>query len=919
MEETHDTIYLIDGSAYIYRAFYAIRHLTNKEGLPTNALYGFTQMIRTLLETENPEYVVMTFDDFEHRETNFRNKIYSEYKANRKEMPDDLKLQIPYFRQIVEALNIPVLCLAGVEADDIIATLCRRASEEDLDICIISADKDLMQLLGNTRVRMVDTMRNKVFTRETAIERFGVIPEKIKYVLALAGDSSDNVPGVPGIGEKTGGKLIAEFGDLESVLSNIDKISGKKRKENLEEFADQARMSLELVLLKEDCDVSFELESLRLRAPDFEKVSVLFTQLDFGRPLRDIKSWMRRRNWLSDAHQPPMPKKVEPIEKEELTQKDYKTIFTLAELEEVFKACSNASRFSFDLETTSLDPLDAIIIGISFSWEANQGVYIPIEHRYIGAPEQLDLDLVLAKFKPLFEAPLGKIICQNFKYEFHVLARYGIHFTAIEWDTMLMSYLLDPGRLSQGLNALAKDFLGYAMTSYTDLVGKGRKQIAFEMVEIDRATHYAAEDADITLMLCQSMEESILKANLKSIHDDIEIPASYVLAKMEKTGVCIDGALLYEMGRGFEKELTILQKEIEHIAERKVNPNSPQQLREVLFDQLKLPIKKQNKSGPSTDSSVLEELIDLHPLPAMILEFRSFSKLKGTYIDALPALVRKDTQRVHTDFNQAVASTGRLSSSNPNLQNIPIRTARGREIRRAFIPQKGWMLLCADYSQIELRIMAHMAQDETLINAYQNGDDIHAITASNIFDVSLADVTSEQRSAGKTITFGVMYGMGPNRLAKALKITRPEAREYIAQYFNRYSAVRHFFDGLVGKAVEKGYAETLFGRRRLLDDLLEGTRAQRSFAERVAINTPIQGTAADIIKIAMVNLDRELERSNYRANILLQVHDELVLEAHPDDVERVRELLVYEMGRVCDLDVPLVVECGVGANWLEAK
>ncbi len=916
MEENQNTIYLIDGSAYIYRAFYAIRPLTNKEGLPTNALYGFTQMIRTLLETENPEYVAMTFDDFERRETNFRSKIYPEYKTNRKEMPEDLRTQIPYFQKIVEALNIPVLSLPGIEADDIIATLCHKATDVELDVCIVSADKDLMQLLGNTRVRMVDTMRNKTFTRETAIERFGVVPEKIKYVLALAGDTSDNVPGVPGVGEKTGGKLIAEFGDLDGVFNNIENISGKKRKENLTEFEHLARMSLELVTLKEDCEVPFELEDLKLSAPDFEKVSGLFTELDFGRPLRDIKSWMRRRNWLTDANKPAMPEK---IERTEDSKKDYQTILTMDGLEEAFQACKKAERFAFDLETTSLNPLDAIIIGISFSWKHDHGVYIPIEHRYIGAPEQLDLNVVLEKFKPLFEDPFGKVVCQNFKYEFHVLSHYNINFVGIQWDTMLMSYLIDPGRLSQGLNALAKDFLGYDMTSYTDVVGKGRKQIAFEMVEIERATLYAAEDSDITLMLCDAMSATIEKANLKSIHDDIEIPASFVLAKMEATGVCIDTKMLNGMARVFEKELAELHQEIEEIAGRKLNPNSPKQLQEVLFTQLELPSKKQNKSGPSTDSSVLEELSELHPLPGMILEYRSFSKLKGTYVDALPLLIRENTGRIHTDFNQAVASTGRLSSSNPNLQNIPIRTERGKEVRRAFVPQKGWTLICADYSQIELRIMAHMAQDPILIDAYRNEEDIHAITASNIFDVALNDVTQDQRAAGKTINFGVMYGMGPNRLAKALKISRTEARDYIAQYFNRYSAIRIFFDKLVGSAVDRGYAETMFGRRRLLGDLLNGSRMQRSFAERVAVNTPIQGTAADIIKIAMINLDTELTRGEYRANLLLQVHDELVLEVHPDEKDRVQKLLVYEMERVCELDAPLVADCGVGPNWLEAK
>ncbi len=910
-----DTLYIVDGSAYIYRAFYAIRNLSNSQGFPTNAVFGFISMLRKLLEQEDPEYLAVTFDPFGAPEPTFRTQIFPEYKANRDAMPEDLRVQLPYFIEFVEAMNIPMLKLDGVEADDLIATMTKQALEEDLNVCIVSADKDLMQLLGDERVRMIDTMRDKVFTEKEAKERFGVEPDKIRYVMALSGDSSDNIPGVPGIGEKTGGKLIAEFGDLETVLASIDQISGKKRKENLTEFADQARLSLELVTLKEDCEIEFDLESLKVSAPNPDALNDLMSVLEFKTPFRDIRAWMRRRGFEEGVSTPVMPK---PERMAPEIKKNYRTIFTEAELDEVIELCAKADRFALDLETTSIDPLDADIVGVALSWAPHEGCYIPVAHRYIGAPEQLPLELVLPKLKDIFESDAHPKVAQNYKYEWLVLKRHGVALDGIEWDTLLMSYLLDPGKNSHGLDTIAQDYLRHETIKYSDVAGKGKDQLNFEMVDIQKATDYASEDADVTLLACNKLEPTVIEAELRGIHDDIERPLSIVLARMEEAGICVDTQILAELGEAMQKDLDVLQAQIDEVAGQSLNANSPVQLREVLFDKLGLPVKKRTRTGPSTDQSVLEQLMELHELPGLILEYRSFSKLKGTYIDALPALIREDSGRIHTDFNQAVAATGRLSSSNPNLQNIPVRSDRGREIRKAFIPGAGKKLIVADYSQIELRIMAHMSGDPKLIEAYQNGDDIHRVTASQIFDVALDEVTTDQRRAGKTINFGVMYGMGPNRLARDLKIKRKEAKQYITNYFERYQGVQAFFEQLRNHAREVGYAETMFGRRRILEQI-NGFGGQRAFAERVAVNMPIQGTAADIIKIAMLNIQSEIDADDLPLTMLLQVHDELVFEVDESRVLDASRLIRSKMEGVIELDAPLEVELGVGQNWLDAK
>ncbi len=915
-----NTLYIVDGSSYIFRAFYAIRNLSTSRGFPTNAVYGFIQMLIKLLRAEDPAYVAVTFDAHGAEQPNFRKELYDEYKANRSAMPEDLQAQLPYFRKVVEALHIPVKEQVGVEADDVIATMTRQAREHGLEVCIISADKDLMQLLGD-HVRMLDTMRDKTYTPAEVKERFNVTPDKVKYVLALAGDSSDNVPGVPGIGEVTGGRLIEEFGDLETLLANIDKVSGKKRKQNLEEYAEQARLSLELVTLRDNCEVEFNLDRLKLTPPSLKGFSELCTELEFEGPLHDIRDWMGEHGWLSeeqlelDFSQVGQPQ----LDDHTSADKHYRAILTEEKLDEVLAELEEVDRFAFDLETTSLEALDAQICGMSFAWKPGEAVYIPCAHTYEGAPGQLSLELVLEKVRPYLEGDAKKVVGQHLKYEWLVLRNYGIDLTAIKYDTLLMSYLLDPGKNSHSLDTLARDLFHYDTITFQDVAGKGKGQLTFNDVELEEATPYAAEDADLTLMICNELEPQLKEAGLDKLHDELEVPLTRVLGIMEATGVRIDREMLGELSVEFDRELQELQNQIDELAGEPTNPNSPKQLREVLFDKLDLPVKKRTKTGPSTAASVLEELSELHDLPALILEYRSFSKLKGTYVDALPELIRQDTGRVHTDFNQAVTATGRLSSSNPNLQNIPVRTARGRQIRKAFVPAPGWKLLVADYSQIELRILAHMSEDPLLIEAYREGEDIHRLTASQIFDVELDEVTAEQRSAGKTINFGVLYGMGSRRLARSLDIGQKEARTYIDNYFAKYARVTEFFDELVERAKECGYAETMFGRRRLLPELTQRSRRQRAFAERAAVNTPIQGTAADIIKYAMVSLQEQIEVQEMPMHMLLQVHDELVFEVEEGFVDEAREIVRLGMEGVCEMQVPLVVDLGVGDNWLDAK
>jgi len=913
-----DRLYLVDGSSYIFRAFYGVQGLRDSEGFPTNAVYGFVQMILTLLQEADPEYLAVALDAFGSDEPTFRAEMYDEYKAHRDDTPEELKPQIPYIRKILEGLRVPILEQEGVEADDLIATATREARESDVDVTIISADKDLMQLLVDEHVLMHDTMRDETYTPEEVEERFGVSPEKQRYVMAMAGDSSDNIPGVPGIGPKTGGKLIRQFGDLDGVYENLDEVGGKKRPKNLRRHERDARMSLELVTLKDDCDIEFDLESLRLSPPDVRRLGELFDELEFRSLLDDLEEWLDERGWLEEEQ---LELSLGPASyaspEDDASEKTYRGVFTESRLEEVVEACEEADRFAVDLETTSIDSLEAEIVGVALAWEAHEAVYIPFGHSREGASRQLDRETVLEALRPLLESETSPKVLQHWKYEWSVFQNAGIDLDGVEFDTMLMSYLLNPGRNSHALDALVREYLEYETIKYGDVAGEGDEEVSFDEVPVAEAVPYAAEDADVTLLLCEEMRPEFEEAGLRELHDDIEVPISRILGIMERTGIRVDREVLAELSEEFGEELRELEDEIDEHAGREVNPNSPKQLREVLFDDLGLPVKKRTKTGPSTARSVLEQLSDLHPLPDLILEYRSFSKLKGTYLDALPDLIREDG-RIHTSFNQAATSTGRLSSSEPNLQNIPIRTERGRRIRRAFVAEPGWELVAADYSQIELRILAHLSGDPLLVEAYREGRDIHNLTAAQIFEVELDEVTSEQRELGKTINYGVLYGMGSRRLARDFEISQSEASDYIDGYFERYEVVDEFFDGLVEEAHEKGYAETMYGRRRHLPGL-DGHGGQRAYAERAAVNTPIQGSAADIIKVAMIEMQRRIEQEELPLEMLLQVHDELVFEAKSEFVEEAIERIRECMEGVVELDVPLLVDIESGESWLEAK
>ena len=794
MADNDNTLYLVDGSSYIFRAFHAIRGLRNSEGFPTNAAYGFTQMLQKLLEEHDPEYVAVALDAFGSDVPTFRAEMYDEYKANRDKTPEDLTVQVPYIRRIIEALHVPILEKPGVEADDLIATATRKAREQGVDVTIISGDKDLMQLLDE-HVTMHDTKSDKTYRPEDVEEKYGVTPDKQRYVMAMSGDTSDNIPGVPGIGPKTGGKLIRQFGDLDGVYENIDKVGGKKRPKNLQKHEDDARISLKLVTLKEDCEIDFDLEKLRLTKPDVGELEELFGELEFRSLLEDIEAWLVERGWMDEEQQSLFGPGSFGKTGEDAPDKSYEAVLTEERLDEVLQACREADRFGFDLETTSIDALEAEIVGLAFAWKPHEAVYVPVAHTNgESVDDQLDRETVLQKVKPLLESTNPQKVLQHWKYEWMVLKEgYDIELAGVAYDTMLMSYLLDPARNSHGLDALVREYLDYDTITYGDVAGSGKDQVTFDEVAIGEAVPYAAEDADLTLMLCEAMVDELEEKGLKELHDDVEIPLSRILGIMERTGIRVDRDILGELSAEFDAELEELEEEIAEYAGREVNPNSPTQLREVLFEDLGLPVKKRTKTGPSTARSVLEQLSEEHPLPDLILEYRSFAKLKGTYVDALPELIREDG-RIHTSFNQAVTATGRLSSSGPNLQNIPIRTSRGRQIRKAFVPAEGSTLIVADYSQIELRLMAHLSQDPLLLEAYREEKDIHTLTASQVFDLPLEEVTKKQRELGKTINYGVLYGMGSRRLAREFDISPSEASDYIDNYFDRYEVVSDYFD-----------------------------------------------------------------------------------------------------------------------------
>ncbi|HXG19282.1 MAG TPA: DNA polymerase I [Methylomirabilota bacterium] len=892
MTTANTQIFLIDGQSYIYRAFYAVRDLATSKGFPTNAIFGFVNMLQRIREEYAPSHLAVVFDA---KGKNFRHDLYEKYKARRLAMPETLRPQIPCIKEVVRAYHIPTIELEGYEADDIIATLATRWAKDGAEVVIVSGDKDLMQLVSR-HITMLDTMKGERIGIEQVRSKFGVEPARVVEVQALMGDATDDIPGIPGIGEKTAIKLICEWHDLENLLAHAAEIPGKLG-EKIRENAELARVSKALATLRCDVPIAVELDELVRREPDKERLKALFREFEFRRLLAEMDS-----PWDTPAEDPAPPG-------------EYEIVRTTQQLEHVLRAIRAAKTFCFDTETTSLDPLAAELVGVSLAVEEGRAWYIPVGHRSDDAAPQLPREEVLTALRSLLEDQSLSSIGQNTKYDMMVLAKYGLWPRNLAGDTMLASYLLNPTR-RHNLIDLAWDQLQYRMVTYEEVTDNGKKN--FADVSVAEAARYSGEDADITLRLAHRLFPQVQEEGMGKLFTDVEVPLAAVLARMELTGIRVDLALLSELSQEFGKQRRALEKEIYALAGEEFNIGSPQQLQTILFDKLGLPRGKKTKTGSSTDSSVLEALAEQYPLPAKILAYRGFTKLQSTYVDALPKLIHPKTGRIHTSFNQTVTATGRLSSSNPNLQNIPVRTEEGRRIRTAFVPEPGWVLLSADYSQIELRLLAHLSQDPVLIESFQQGQDVHARTASELFGVSLNAVSAAQRRQAKTINFGIIYGMGALRLGRSLGIPLKTAQEYIEQYFKRYAGIKAYMDGVLLEARKCGYVTTLLGRRRYVPDLQSKNAQLAAAAERMAVNTPIQGTAADLIKMAMVEIDKRLAKEKAPARMLLQVHDELLFEVQEQKLHKVKTLVRECMESVMELRVPLQVDLGVGANWAEA-
>ena len=892
------TLCLVDASAYVFRAYHAIRGLTNSKGMATNAIFGYVKALLKAYEDMKPTHVAVVMDSVGK---SFRHDMYPAYKANRPPVPTDLKEQFPYIEPVTEALGFPTVRVEGFEADDVIATLAVKGSEAGMKVVIVSADKDLMQLIGDG-VTMYDSMRDKLYDSDAVVEKFRVPPNKIVDLLALMGDSSDNVPGVRGIGPKGAAKLIDQFGDVETLLANTHAVGGKKQAAALEEHKEEALLSKRLVTLDTAVLLPCELESLLPRAKNMAKLRELYTLFGFRRLLADLLPTSDEPVEV-DAGAPVMPETI--------------IIWTEEQLEELVAAVRKEGRVAVDTETTSTRPMAAALVGISACPSPDKVYYIPIAHRGARAEEQLPLDVVRRHLGPLLADPKCRKIGQNFKYDTVILRNHGFDVEGLAFDPMLASYLLNPGRTSHGLDNLSVELLGVRLISFKEVAGTGAKQVTFDLVPIRQAAKYAGEDAWATLLLADLLEPDIEKAGMSSLLHDLEIPVSDMLARMEMDGIAVDSERLGLLSDEFTERLIGLEREIHGLAGVPFNLNSPKQLSEILFDRIGLRPGKKTKTGYSTDVKVLEELSRVHPLPKKMLEHRTFAKLKSTYVDVLPTLVNRTTGRIHTSFNQAITATGRLSSSDPNLQNIPIRGDEGKRIRQAFVPAPGMRLLSADYSQIELRMLAHLAQDQVLGEAFRRGEDIHSRTAAEIFRVLPGMITPDMRRVAKTINFGIVYGMSAFRLARDQGIPVKQAKAFIDTYFSRYSGIKSFLDGSVAVARERGYAETILKRRRYLPDLNASNHQVRSMAERMAVNTPVQGGAADIMKLAMLAVDRRLRETGLPVRVLLQVHDELVLEVEAGREHDVIEAVRETMEGAYTLSVPLKVDIGIGDNWAE--
>ncbi|MBQ4813441.1 DNA polymerase I [Pseudoalteromonas luteoviolacea] len=905
---------LVDGSSYLFRAYHAPPHLTNSQGEATGAIYGVINMLKSLLKQFDPSHMVVVFDA---KGPTFRNDMYSEYKANRPPMPDDLRTQIEPIHEIIKAMGLPLVSISGVEADDVIGTFSRIAAEQQRHVLISTGDKDMAQLV-NEHVTLINTMTDTVLDPAGVVEKFGVGPELIIDFLALMGDKVDNIPGVPGVGEKTALAMLQGLGSIESLYANLDQIAplgfrgSKGMAKKLEEHKDQLHLSYELATIKLDCEVEQDLETFKIQEVDKDRLVELYGQCEFKRWLAELLDGKTSSADKQSVVEVSAPAAVEG---------NYETILTEPQLTAWIEKLRTAEVVAFDTETTSLDYMQADLVGMSFAVEAGEAAYLPLTHDYVGAPEQLSKELVFSYMKPILEDETIKKVGQNLKYDKSVLARAGITLNGIAFDTMLESYVFNSVGTRHDMDSLALKYLGHKAISFEDIAGKGKKQLTFNQIELDKAAPYAAEDADITLRLHQHLWPLLEKEpSLLNVFNEIELPLVNVLSAIERTGVKIDGGMLAEQSLEIEKRLAELEQEAFDLAGEEFNLSSTKQLQAILFEKLELPIlKKTPKGAPSTAEEVLQELAHDYPLPKLIIEHRGLAKLKSTYTDKLPKLVNDDTQRVHTSYHQAVTATGRLSSSDPNLQNIPIRNEAGRRIRQAFVADTDHVILAADYSQIELRIMAHLSQDKGLLNAFAEGKDVHSATASEVFSVPLDEVTSDMRRKAKAVNFGLIYGMSAFGLSRQLDIPRNEAQHYMDKYFERFPGVLDYMESTREKAAEQGYVETLFGRRLYLPDIKARNGARRKAAERAAINAPMQGTAADIIKKAMIKVHQWLvQQSTDDVKLLMQVHDELVFEVKADKAQAFSEHICTLMSEAAELDVPLLVEADYGENWEQA-
>ena len=931
-------VVLVDGSSYLFRAYHAMPPLNNSKGMPTGAVKGVVNMMRSLAKDYANANIVVVFDA---KGPTFRNEMYVEYKAHRPPMPDDMRPQIEPIHQIINAMGLPLLIIPGVEADDVIGTLAAQATAQGIDTLISTGDKDMAQLVS-PHVGLVNTMTNTYLDEEGVFTKFGVRPDQIIDYLAIVGDTADNIPGVPGAGPKTAVKWLAAYDTLENLMEKADEIGGKIG-EKLRNALDFLPLSQALTTIKLDVELEQSLDQMAPKPVDQAALLALYEDLEF-------RSWanvliqdgvtasslpITHGHSNADTNNPSnnssnhsshaslndneAPQKVIPTP-QAVAHKNYSTVTTLADLAPWLKACKEATIFAFDTETTSLNYMEAQLVGVSLCIEAGTAVYVPCGHDYVGAPEQISRPDLIAAIKPLLEDATQVICGQNLKYDINVLANYNIHWQAKIIDSMVQSYVLNSTASRHNMDALAQHYLDYQTVKYIDIAGKGVKQLTFNQVDIELASPYAAEDADITLRLAQHFSAClVLEPNLGKVYDTIERPLVPVLSRMERIGALVDAKVLGEQSQVIGKRLIELERDAYELAGEVFNLSSTQQLGAILYEKLGIPVTKKTPKGkPSTAEAVLQELAQDYELPKLLLQYRSLSKLKSTYTDKLPLEINPATGRIHTSYHQAVAATGRLSSSDPNLQNIPIRSAEGRQIRQAFVVPKGQVMVAADYSQIELRIMAHLSKDEGLLNAFATGQDVHKATAAEVFGVTVEQVSSDQRRSAKAINFGLIYGMSAFGLAKQLGISRAQSQDYIGRYFTRYPGVQEYMDHTKAIAAEQGYVETIYGRRLYLPDIKASNAIARQAAERTAINAPMQGTAADIIKRAMVSVDAWLASSGLNARMTMQVHDELIFEVDASQVNKLVVGIKSAMEGAAELLVPLIVDVGVGDNWDQA-